>query len=226
MIERLTLTSSEPLRLFEPGGEKAITKFIYNGAPAQLFPSLTQEAQGFSQFYWGQIPERTSNRAVSDKLLFAHVDQLETKSMYRKLLDGNRCIVFADGCCAWKQVAKKAKIPYFVRFKPEVVGLAAIWEEFEDDAGKLMHTFKVIVKNSGSDMEEISTIEPVLLTKASATNWFSKSTYSDSLLDTAGNYIAGKYTISPKISDSSINNPELLNPQAPADQFGNYSLFD
>ena len=38
----------------------------YNAAPTQLLPVITnQHPEGFSFFYWGQVPQWSNNRAIS-----------------------------------------------------------------------------------------------------------------------------------------------------------------
>ncbi|UII24980.1 SOS response-associated peptidase [Fulvivirga maritima] len=202
----------------------------YNAAPTQILPLITQGSKGLSFFYWGQIPGWSKNKAISNKLLFADMETLSEKAITQKALLSRRCIVPADGFYGWKQVSKKGKIPYRVIFENKnIVSFAGLWEEFEDDNENIVHTFKLITSPANSSILPMSTRMPVIMTEKEENVWLNNESTEEELLETLKPYPADKmktYSVSPKISDTSVNEPALIEPMAPADQFGNYSLFD
>ncbi|MBL3655262.1 SOS response-associated peptidase [Fulvivirga sediminis] len=202
----------------------------YNAAPTQILPIITQGSKGLSFFYWGQIPDWSKNKAISNKLLFTNMETLVEKAITKKALLSRRCAVPADGFYGWKQVSKKGKIPYRVIFENKsIVSFAGLWEEFEDDNENTMHTFKLITSPSNSSILPMSTRMPVIMTEKEEAIWLNKESTEEELMEVLKTYPADKmktYSVSPKISDSSVNEPALIEPMAPADQHGNYSLFD
>lgn len=202
----------------------------YNAAPTQVLPVITQGSKGISFFYWGQIPGRSKNRAISPKLLFIEKETLTEKLSFREALLKNRCLIPADGYYDWKKISKKGKVPHrFIFENNAVVSFAGIWEEFEDDEENIVHTFRIITTPSNRLMASINDRMPAVLTRENEKAWLDIHTPEEKLIESLTTYPADKmglYTVSPRISDLNNEGPSLVRPMAPADQFGNYSLFD
>lgn len=202
----------------------------YNAAPTQILPVVTAGSKGISFFYWGQIPERSKNRSISTKLIMVDKETLTTKLSSREALLKNRCIVPADGYYDWKKISKKGRVPHrFIFGKNEIVSFAGIWEEFEDDEENIVHTFRIVTTEANRVVAPLNTRMPAVLTKDSEKAWLDRESSEEQLLEQLTPYPSEKmgiYTVSPGISDLSNDSPSLLRPMAPADQFGNYSLFD
>ncbi|MDH5400595.1 MAG: SOS response-associated peptidase [Cyclobacteriaceae bacterium] len=203
----------------------------YNAAPAQLLPVITQsEPAGFSFFYWGSIPVWTKNKNISNRLLTVTADQLLKKANHRQALRTHRCIVPADGWFEWKQLGKKTKIPYRIAFEQEkIMSFAGLWEEFEDEKDELFHIFRLITIPANTLVGEFSGVMPALLNKDDEKIWLDKQTTENELIALLQPLSMDKmmsYTVSPRISDTNQDSPDLIKRVAPADQFGNFSLFD
>lgn len=202
----------------------------YNASPTSLLPVITQGSKGLSFFYWGQIPERSKNKSISTKLLVAEAKNLSERAFLKRAMATHRCIIPADGFCIWKQVSKKGKIPYrFVFNDNGLVGFPGLWEEFEDDQGEMAHTFKIITVNANKLVSDMFDRMPAVFLQEKSKQWLSTEAKPEELIPLLQPYSSdkmGSYTISPKISNSQLNEPGLIEPTAPADQFGNYSLFD
>jgi len=202
----------------------------YNAAPTQILPVITQGSKGLSWFYWGQIPELAKNRSISSKLIYAEAESVHQKASTKNLLASSRCIVPVDGFYDWKKVSKKGKIPYrFIFGEKGVRSFPGIWEEFEDNDGNEVHTFKIITTVANEAVAEMSDRMPVILEKEQEEIWLSDSASEEELLELLKPYPSdkmGSYTVSPRFSDTKNEGPALVEPMAPADQFGNYSLFD
>lgn len=202
----------------------------YNAAPTQVLPVITQGSKGLSFFYWGQIASRSKNRAISTKLIFAESETLTQKASSRAALMQNRCIIPADGYYDWKQISKKGKVPHRMVFNNNsIVTFAGIWEEFEDDDENVVHTFKIITTPANSMVEQISNRMPAILDQDTEKLWLDNDVSEKALLEILAPYPAVKmssYTVSPRFTDVNNEGPGVIRPMAPADQFGNYSLFD
>ena len=70
---------------------------------------------------------------------------------------------------------------------------------------------------------------PLMLDKTTETIWLNKTSVDSDLLPllkSSDDAAMDCYTVSPNISSLSNNSATLLLPTAPADQFGNLTLFD
>jgi putative SOS response-associated peptidase YedK len=202
----------------------------FNAAPTQLLPVITQESEGLSLFHWAQIPDWSKDKTISTKLLVADKESLLLKSSTKIALQTRRCLIPADGYYDWKKISKKGRVAHRVTFdNKNIVGFAGIWEEFEDDKEEITHTFKIITTESNDLIKSMNHRMPAIIKQENEALWLSDGTDEMSLMDIISQYDGAKtnmYSVSPKIENINIDTPELIDPFAPADQFGNYSLFD
>lgn len=232
MIERYTLTVS-PAQLAERFSIE-IPEFHtprYNAGPAQLLPVITAAApQGLSVFYWGTSPEWAKNKALSERIINVRSEMIREKPTLQKSLQKGRCIIPADGFYAWKKAGKKTQIPYrFVATNQEIFSFAGLWEEFEDTDGNNFHTFTLITVPANGIVASVQDRMPAMLTRQTEALWLQPDATNEALMNVLESYPEAKmnlYTISPRISDLTIDVPSLIAPAPPADQFGNLTLFD
>lgn len=231
MGDRYTITADEDQlhKRFKRDLSDRYTPF-YNAAPTQVLPLITQGSKGFSYFFWGQLPERSKNKPVGAKLLYADALSLQSKPSNMNLLSSARCLIPADGFYAWKQVSKKGRIAHrFTQDDNAIFGMAGIWEEFEDDEGHIVHTFRIITTPAPASAASVTTVIPFILPLENEDKWLDNTLPVESAMEIL-NHPSEKrlrsYTVSPRIDDPEVNSPSLIKPFSPADQFGNYSLFD
>lgn len=202
----------------------------YNAGPSHILPLITVGSSGLSHFYWAQIPERAKNKAISQKLLYTASEDISAKPILKEALLQRRCLILADGFYGWKRISKKGKVAHRVIFKDnEVLGFGGLWEEFENDLGEMVHTFKIITTPSNSLVSSMSASMPLIFNRELEKVWLDKNSELDSLLNLLKPFPTDQmhiYSVSPKLENPDFNHPSLIEPFAPADQFGNYSLFD
>jgi putative SOS response-associated peptidase YedK len=203
----------------------------YNAAPSQLLPVITNTGpQGVSFFYWGLAPGWAGNKPISEKVIHVQAEAIPEKPVYRKMLAERRCLIPADGFYEWKKVGKKTAIPY--RFTLQSKGLfsiAGLWEEYEDEQGEEFHTFSMITCAANDLVSLAHERMPVIFAKEKEQLWLSPSLSAPELLSLLKPYEAARmdaYTVSPRINLPNANDPSLILPTPPADQFGNLTLFD
>ena len=109
-------------------------KANYNAGPSQLLPVITnQDMRGTSFFHWGLMTKWSNNKAISAKSINLSAAVAFQRAGYKRQLVTSRCIVPLNGFYAWKKVSKKQLIPhYFFPTQEQIIGVAGIWEEFED----------------------------------------------------------------------------------------------
>ena len=207
-------------------------KPCYNACPAKLLPVITHHCpQGVSTFFWGLVPQWAKAKAPAEKLINTKAESILEKPALQKKLLNYRCIVPADGFYAWKKLGKKTSVPYRFFLKDEpLTSFGGLWEEYEDEHGEVHHTFSIITVPSLPVVAKVGERMPLLLKEDDQRLWLNKETSLDTLLkimitpDPA--LQLDSYTVSPQIKSANTNDPSLLLPAAPADQFGNLTLFD
>lgn len=232
MFERYSICSSTELICERYAVDlPAFFKPIYNAAPSMLLPVIIMDQpEGLSRFYWGQPPEWTKNKSISEKLINVRLEQLEQKPVFQKKLNRKRCLVLADGLYAWRRTGKKSAIPYrLVLPNNDLFSMAGLWEDFEDESGKAMHTFSVITKPSQGKLLNYCDRLPFILSSESEKYWMNSATHTDELLKLINEEPQKEfemYSVSTRINSKDVNDDKLILPTPPADQFGNLSLFD
>lgn len=231
MIERYSLTASpEQLGAYFGVDTHGYEKPLFSAAPAQLLPVITMNSNGLSHFYWGTAPQWAKNKSIGEKLINVRQEQMLERPAMRKMLAKSRCAVPADGFYAWKKVGKKTSIPN--RFELQGKGLfsiAALWEEYDDENGEEFHTFTIITRPASRWIDSIHDRMPAILDLESHRKWISPDTDEASLismLDKGPSIVLNHYTVSPRINSPVNNDPTLIIPTPPSDQFGNLTLFD
>jgi len=233
MPERYSISAS-PEDLSSRFGIETPTSFQpkYNAAPTQLLPVITAEAsKGFSYFYWGAIPEMAKNKALSKKIYTTPAETLLDKGTFRKSMKPHRCTIPLDGFYSWKLIGKKTLVPY--RIFPSNSGLlavAGIWEEYENMAnGEVVHTFSMITLPSTGILTPICERIPLSLSSENESKWLDLNSSPEAIESVIRNPSKVEMTyfnVSPRINEPDFNSPNLLKPVPPADQHGNYTLFN
>ncbi|MGW8122077.1 SOS response-associated peptidase [Roseivirga echinicomitans] len=202
----------------------------YNASPTKLLPIITAEnPNGLSFFYWGINPAFIKKNSISEKLIFAPVDQILNKASLKKSLKHQRCVIIADGFYAWKNISKKEKVPYrFHLADNSPFAIAGLWDEFEDEKGELLHTFMMITTTANSDVKDVCDRMPAILDSDLMIDWLNESNTEESVINFITPYREkplGRYSISPKINDPDFDSPVLFEKAPPANQFGSFTLF-
>jgi putative SOS response-associated peptidase YedK len=232
MIERYSIHASarqiaSRFQIEEPEAYKP----RYNAAPSQLLPVITHEnPQGFSYFYWGTAPAWSKNKTIAERIINARGELINDKPVLKKNLKTHRCLIPADGFYAWKKVGKKTNVPWRIILKSrEVFSIAGMWEEYDDHEGNSFHTFSMITIPAEKWISEITDRVPVIFSNEEEKIWLDKNSLADQLISLLNVYPADLmegYNVSPGINLIDRDNPSLIVPTPPADQFGNLTLFD
>lgn len=202
----------------------------YNAAPTQLLPVITSGSSGISWFYWGRPPHFAKNKNLAEKIINLSSETLLERPVLKKMLMQTRCIIPADGFYVWKKVGKKTAIPYRVtEATQKLFSFAALWEEFEDEDGSMVHAFTILTAKSNELVFPINERMPVILDKAQERVWLDRDSAEFELINILKTYPAGKlgiYTVSSLINNPAKDHPSLILPAPSSDQHGNLTLFD
>ena len=202
----------------------------FNAAPSQLLPVITNTGpQGLSFFYWGLAPQWAKNKTISEKIIYTREESIREKSILKKSLKQQRCIVPADGFYLWKKIGKKSQIPYrFILKSNEAFSLAGLWEEYDDENGEFFHTFTIITTKANKLITPFDERMPVIIEKLNEKEWLS-NTSEDLILNQLKSYPSERFdffSVSPRINHLNNDDSLLIIPAPAADQYGNLTLFD
>lgn len=225
--------AAEPQKIADQFSTKLPENYkpTFNACPTQELPIITSaNPETLTLVHWGSTEAFSKSKSVSDKLLFARVEDIQTKSSLKKNFASKRCVILADSFYAWKEIAKKEKVPYrFSIGDNEVFAIAGLWDSFEDDNGETVNTFMMITTPASSTVQDVSDRMPAILNEDLLIEWLNEDTKDDSLLEFIKPYkqddLSG-YTINPKLSDPNFNSEALWKRVPPANQFGNLTLFN
>lgn len=232
MVERLVINIDDDV-MRKDLGSSTLPKIPerFNAAPTQKIAFISTYApQKFNEGYWGIEPSMSNNRKISGKLINAPIDTLENKISYKRALEQRRCIIPASGFYAWKSISKKGLVPYYLRpVSLPWLPIAALWEQFTSMEGQKVTTFTLITHLASKTIQHISENEPLVLSRLSLNQWLSPTTplhEIQELLSATNSVNYSAVAVSNKVNNLANDSIELLNPAPPADQFGNYTLFE
>ena len=202
----------------------------YNAAPSQLLPVITSESQGgVSTFYWGLAPLLARNKSVSERIINIRSETILEKSMFRKALKSQRCLVPADGFYEWKKLGKKTSIPYrFILKENSIFAFAGLWEEYEDLNGVAFHTFSILTTEPNEVVSPVHDRMPVILNPQSEKIWMDPRALEAELVSILNPFPGQEmesYTVSHRVNSAKNDDRYLLLPTPPTDQLGNLTLF-
>lgn len=203
----------------------------FNAQPSDLLPVITSEnPEGLSHFYWGINPSFSKSRGVSDKLLYAPIENILTKPSLRKSLQLQRCVIVADSFYKWKEIAKKERVPYRLHLENNALfGIAGLWDSFETESGDVVHTFMMITTPASKEVKKVGERMPAILNEDLMVEWLNESNTADSIHAFVKPYEEEHifhHTINPKLADPKFNNKALWDKVPAANQFGNLTLFN
>jgi putative SOS response-associated peptidase YedK len=202
---------------------------MFNAAPTHLLPVITNDSTGgLSFFYWGAPPAWANKKPLGEKIINARIETLEEKPILRKKLREHRCLIPADGFFAWKRTGKKTSIPYrFVTQDKGLFAMAGLWEEYEDEASEVHHTFSIITRPSDDQVDMVTDHMPVLLDPQAEKEWLMRAD-EDFLMGQLKSFhpVLEHYSVSALVNQPERNSRLIIMPAPAADQFGNLSLFD
>lgn len=202
---------------------------VFNAAPTQLLPVMTQESpNGMSFFYWGMPPVWAKDKPLGERVINTPAELVWDKPAFRKKLRVNRCLIPADGFFLWKRIGKKAAVPYRFTFPGNApFAIAGFWEEYEDENNVPHHTFSMLTTEGAPSVAGFSTRMPAILTPEFEMDWL-KSEREEQVHSMLTPYPGDlvHYSVSTLVNDPVHNDKRVIMPAPPADQFGNLTLFD
>ncbi len=231
MIERYSLSQAQHSieKRFKAQCEDSFD-LRYNAAPTQVLPIITlANPNRIKLFNWGTEPS-SNNKKIASKLINAPLAQLTEKIFYKNALKSRRCLVIADGFYVWKSISKKGQIPYRITMADEeLFTMAGIYETYENLEGFKIGTFSIITHPAPPSIANLTQDAPIIIPIEFEEQWLQNTGSLEQNLELLTSITLPElksYVVSPLVNNLANDRKNLLNPAPPADQFGNYSLFD
>lgn len=187
----------------------------YNITPSQANPVVIRNSPNHIELMqWGFIPSWEKESDKGFKLINARAETVAEKPMFKKALEGNRCLVPANGFYEWK-VTKAGKVPYFIRLKSDsLFAFAGIYSVTKNRDNKEIKSYAIITTMPNELMANIHNRMPVILSKENEDIWLDKdlqdSEVLTALLQPYDERLMEAYPVSSKVNNPSNNQQELI----------------
>ena len=129
-----------------------------------------------------------------------------------------------------KNISKKRRVPHYFTFEDRrLFGIAGFWEEYEDFDGGVKHSFTMVTTEPNPSLSDFEDDMPAILKAEHEKPWLVDSQGERRLyemIQTTPDDEFTSFSVSPSIENIDIDRPGLITPTPPADQLGNYTLFN
>ncbi|MEM7550828.1 MAG: SOS response-associated peptidase family protein [Bacteroidota bacterium] len=198
-------------------------KARYNIAPTQECLVIDQNGSLVSDFFWGNTPEWANGKTLSQKQI--GIDIQKADSILKR---SKKCIIPADGFYLWKLIGKNEKIPFrFTQKTYEPFALAAIQESYENNSENMITIFRILFDTNHPENEYYKSSFPLIITLDKLEDWLNSDASSiQKFAEVSRSLQYESYSVTPQIENAQLDNPQLIHHIPPANQKGNYTLFD
>lgn len=157
-------------------------------------------------------------------------DEIAIPEHLLALLLTQRCLVPADGFYLWQQVSKRSRVPFRVTLKWNLpFAFAGVWQQETDEAGAERITCAILTTAGSELLLPYGDRMPVILPLEEEKNWLLHQGDAEAWRHVLKPFPSGRmkiFPVSPRLNQKDLNSPSLIEPVRPADQFGNYMLFE
>jgi putative SOS response-associated peptidase YedK len=120
------------------------------------------------------VPPWAKDTSVGSRMINARGETLAERPAFRNAYKRRRCLLPADGFYEWRKAAepKGKKTPMYVRMKSrEPFAFAGLWESWSSPDGSELRSCTIITTVPNELMATMHDRMPVILPRASYTNW-------------------------------------------------------
>jgi putative SOS response-associated peptidase YedK len=181
----------------------------YNVAPTHILPVITAfDRRHFLPAAWGWNRQTTMPFVIN-----AQLEGIETKQMFKKYIDYQRCIIPMDGYYEWL-VLDGQKIPYrVVCTDMELFGVAGLFKEEKNELGKTELSYVVITRPADQQVAWLHARMPLILTEQWENKWLDGEYGKDWTEILSGDlpYHLAAYPVSNQVNSVRNNSADLIN---------------
>lgn len=197
----------------------------YNLAPGMQVPVILDKAPGvLKSALWGITGSATVPGRFGRPVTALDITQPKNQEIIHTALAW-RCLIPADGFYLWRQVSRRSRVPYRVTLKWSLpFAFAGIWVE---DVSESTTAVALLTTGSNSLLEPLQASMPLILSLEEEKQWLTEGIGLADLQRISFPADGMKiFPVSPLVNEKSNNSAAIIQPVQPADQFGNYFLFE
>jgi putative SOS response-associated peptidase YedK len=145
----------------------------YNIAATQPSPIVAAAGKGRALRIarWGLVPPWSRDLSLAASMINARAETLEEKSTFSTLLQGQRCLVPANGFYEWRPQGAK-KQPYRIALRNGgLIAFAGLWAIWEPERGEPVETFTIITTEASKLVGEVHNRMPAILAPPDYQRW-------------------------------------------------------
>jgi len=155
----------------------------YNVAPTQnVVAILHDETKHLDFLRWGLIPSWAKEESIGAKMINARAETLAEKPSFKRLLQGRRCLIVADGFYEWRQEAGGKTPMYFTLPDHEPFAFAGLWDMWRQPDGQPLRTCTIITTEPNAVVAPVHNRMPVILTTDAQEEWLDPSQHDSHVL--------------------------------------------
>lgn len=192
----------------------------FNVAPTQqvaLVRSGESEVRELVPARWGLIPHYAKHQEKPPRLINARAEGLLASRVFRPSLIQRRCLIPGDGFFEWAPAkAGQPKQPWYFSLGGDLFGLAGLWEEWLDAAGKPVLTCTIITTTPNSLVQPLHNRMPVMLRPEDEARWLDPELQDPKelvqLLQPYPADLMTAFPVSTTVNSTRSNSPECIVP--------------
>ncbi len=187
----------------------------YNIAPTQeVVTVMRDEMKHLDWLRWGLIPSWAKDETIGSKMINARAETLAEKPSFKRLLQGRRCLIVADGFYEWKKEQGGKTPMYFTLPNHEPFAFAGLWDTWKSPDGQQIRTCTIITTNPNEAVAPVHNRMPVILSADARDEWLDPEQHDTNVLQhllrpyTASGMLARP--VSRKINSPQYDSAELI----------------
>lgn len=192
----------------------------YNVAPTHDVAVVVRREEGNSleSMRWGLIPFWAKDPQIGSKMINARVETLAEKTSFKRPLQGQRCLVLADGFFEWTRT-NGGKVPMFIRPKSRhPFGFAGLYDVWTSPEGEKITSCTIVTTNANDFLQSIHSRMPLILPGPQQAAWLDPATPDiQQWLAALGSYAGHEmeaYEVSRRVNSPANNSAECIQPVA------------
>lgn len=159
----------------------------YNIAPTQdvvtIMRDKEDEAPHLTLLRWGLIPSWSKDESVGSRMINARAETLAEKPSFKRLLQGKRCLIVADGFYEWKKEAGGKTPMYFTLPDHEPFAFAGLWDAWKSPDGRQLRTCTIITTQPNDVVAPVHNRMPAILAANARNEWLDPELHDTSVLE-------------------------------------------
>jgi len=207
----------------------------YNVAPSQEIAAIRLQhgpqanRRELIFLKWGLIPSWSKDPSISQRLINARCETVESKPAFRSSFKKRRILIPANGFYEWQGTQSGARQPYLISFeKFGLLAFAGIYDEWKSPSGDVTRSCAIITTHSNDLIKSVHDRMPVVVPTKDYGVWLeSTDTASEDFRNLLRPLSDDSFRITQvgmKVNRPDYDEPDCIEPLKTADSNANQSI--